>query len=130
MTTEIWRPIKDYEGLYEISNTGKVKSLKKTRLNNTSIEEHIMKPSINHNGYLRVELSNNGKRKSYLIHRLVANAYIPNSNIKLQINHIDGNKQNNNLNNLEWCTPQDNVIHSWKYGLCKPHNTRRKYESN
>jgi len=98
---EIWKPVVGYEGLYEISNLGKVKSLKYGK-------ERILKPR-NNKGYLEVDLPKDGKHKSYKVHRLVAQAFIPNDDLfKTEINHIDENKENNNVNNLEWCNRQYN----------------------
>ena len=101
---EIWKEIKSYEGIYQISNFGKVKRLYK----NGKI--HILKPRINHKGYARVALCSRS-RKEYCVHRLVGEAFIINPYNKPQINHIDGNKLNNNVNNLEWVTPRENCLH-------------------
>jgi len=104
---EIWKDIKGYEGLYQISNTGKVKSLERY-VNSKStgklfIKEKIRKTTTTTAGYEYTVLANNGKNKTLLIHRLVAEAFIPNpSNLKC-VNHIDENKSNNNVENLEWC---------------------------
>lgn len=104
---EIWKDIKGYEGLYEISNLGNVKSSK------------ILKKELCKNGYFRIKLFKNGKGKRFLIHRLVAIAFIPNQDDKPQVNHRDGNKQNNNVNNLEWVTSKENNIHAHRAGLNK-----------
>lgn len=102
---EIWKEIKGYEGLYQVSNIGNVKSLNYRHTG----EERIRKPNVGRDGYLRVELCKNGKRKTLLIHRLVLMTFAPINNMKkLDVNHKDENKQNNNLNNLEWCTPKYN----------------------
>lgn len=106
---EEWRGVKDYEGLYQISNTGKVKSL--YRNNERILIGDIIK------GYLRVELTKNKKIKKFLVHRLVAQAFIPNPENKPYVNHIDGNKENNNVSNLEWCTQRENINHAWETGL-------------
>lgn len=99
---EIWKPIKDYEGLYEISNLGRVKSLK---------FQTILKP-YKKNGYLCVNLYCNAETKHEYIHRLVAKAFIPNTNDYKYINHIDCDKHNNKVNNLEWCTQAHNIKES------------------
>lgn len=93
---EIWKDIKDYEGLYQVSNLGRVKSKRK-----------ILK-AIN-SEYLKVGLSKNGVQKTLTIHRLVAQAFIDNPNDYNFVNHKDENKHNNNLNNLEWCNNLYNV---------------------
>ena len=107
---EQWKPIKGYEGLYEVSSLGKIKSLSRWKQNHSKlnyVEEKILKPGFN-GKYHHVFLSKNGKSKTYLIHKLVAIHFIPNPNNLPQINHIDENKLNNNVNNLEWCTQKYN----------------------
>ena len=114
---EIWKPIKGYEGLYEISNCGRVKSLPKSDGN--GCRERFLKFDINknnHTSYYRVTLSKDGKTKRYLVHRLVAETFIPNTENKPHINHIDFNGTNNCVENLEWVTHSENMIHSQKAG--------------
>jgi hypothetical protein len=110
---EIWKDIEGYEGLYQVSNLGKVKSLS----NNLAKKEKILKNSKNVKGYHKVTLCLFGKRKSITVHRLVAEAFIHNDKNKSQVNHINGVKIDNNVNNLEWSTASENVRHSWKNGL-------------
>lgn len=120
---EIWKDIKGYEGLYQISNLGRVKSLRKwiRGYNGYKNEERILKPYIHHGpDYYVVTLCKNKNKKMHLLHRLIAKAFIPNPNNYPQINHIDGNKQNNNITNLEWCTQSQNTKHAFKMGLEKP----------
>ena len=112
---EIWKAIKDYEGKYEVSNLGRVKSLERTSRLNRKIKERILAPREHTGGYLRVQLS----RKDFYIHRLVAEAFIPNPENKSQVNHIDGNKRNNHVDNLEWNTPLENNLHAIRTGLNK-----------
>lgn len=100
---EIWKPVKDYPN-YQISNLGRVKSLNYKR----SGEEKILKSCTDDNGYYQVSLSRNGKNKTCKIHRLVAEAFIPNPNNLPQVNHKDEDKNNNIPNNLEWCTAKYN----------------------
>lgn len=103
---EIWKPIKDYENLYEVSNLGNVKALNFHR----EKREQLLKPKIDKDGYLEVALYKNSKSKFYRVHRLVANAFIGESD--LTINHKDENKQNNNIENLEYMTTKNNVRYS------------------
>ena len=101
MMEEIWKDIEGYEGKYMVSNFGRVKSLK-DRYGN--YREKIFKPCNDGHGYYFVLLCSNGKPKPFKIHRLVAQTYIPNPDNLDQVNHKDENKQNNCVNNLEWCT--------------------------
>lgn len=96
---EIWKDVPDYEGLYQVSNLGRIKSLYNYKRNGTN----ILIPRIKR-GYYTIGLRKNGKRKWFLVHRLVAKAFIPNPNNLPQINHKDENKLNNNIKNLEWCS--------------------------
>ncbi len=112
---EIWKDIKNYEGKYQVSNFGNVKSLERYDRCNRHINEKILVPRKHTGGYLRVQLS----RKDFYIHRLVAETFIPNPENKLQVNHIDGDKTNNRSNNLEWCTALENNLHAITTGLSK-----------
>lgn len=120
---EVWKDIIGYEGLYQVSNLGRVKSLqrvvKRTNGRPYTAKEKILGQfySGRDKDYLKSYLSKNGKKKSYQIHRLVAIAFIPNVQNKPQVNHIDGNKSNNNILNLEWCTNSENQIHAYRMGL-------------
>lgn len=105
--TEHWKDISGYEGLYSVSDTGLVK---------THIYNKILKPIIQL-GYESVVLYRNKKCKAFKVHRLVAMAFIPNPNNLSQVNHIDGNKRNNNVSNLEWCTAKQNTHHAINKGL-------------
>lgn len=109
---EQWKPIEGYEGLYEISNMGNVKSLPKCR-GRYEGGEKILKQHRSEQGYMKVTLCKDSKVKSFRVHRLVAEAFIPNQENKVQINHIDGNKCNNNINNLEWNTGSENIKHAY-----------------
>ena len=102
---EIWKDIDGYEGLYQISNEGRVKSLKYNHTN----EEKFLKAKRNRNGYLLVGLCKDGKPKKKLVHRLVAEAFIENPNGLPQVNHKDENKMNNCVENLEWCDASYNT---------------------
>ena len=96
---EIWLPIKGFECLYEVSSFGRVRNLNYKRTGQT----RVLSPYEN-KGYLQVDLCKNGKRKSYSVHRLVAEAFLPNWFDEPQVNHRDENKHNNHIDNLEWCT--------------------------
>ena len=98
---EIWKDIKDYEGHYQVSNLSRVKSIKFGK-------ERILKPVTDRHGYLLVSLWKNNKQKTYKVHRLVAEAFIPNPYNLPQVNHKDENPLNNNVNNLEWCNSKYN----------------------
>lgn len=118
---EIWKDIKGYEGLYQVSNFGNVKSLKC---------DIILKPNLTRKGYLITSLCKNKIRKAYSIHRLVAKSFIPNIENKPQVNHIDGNKQNNKVTNLEWVTNSENMKHAFLTNLrnasgCKNPNSKK-----
>ena len=106
------KPINGWNNLYYITTNGEVFS------NHFSIMKPI-KPRITQNGYLRVALQQNGSRVDYNIHRLVAETYIHNQNNFPQINHKDGNKTNNSVDNLEWCTAKQNFQHAISAGLFK-----------
>lgn len=99
---EIWKDIEGYEGLYKISNYGNVYNV---------TNNFLLKRNTGNHGYERVILFKNGKKNFYLVHRLVAEAFIPNPNKLPQVNHIDENKNNNNVENLEWCDYKDNANH-------------------
>lgn len=109
---EIWKDIKGYEGLYQVSNLGRIKSLPRDT-NNQYKNGLIMKPH-NYLGYLKIQLRKNGNYKWFCVHRLVAMAFLKNYNSKLQVNHKNGNKDDNNLENLEMVTASENQLHSYR----------------
>ena len=109
---EEWRPVKGYEGLYEVSNMGRVKSLHYGK-------ERILRMPDNSAGYRNVELENKAPQRK-LVHRLVAEAFIPNPMNLPVVNHLDGDKHNNCVSNLEWCTYRQNTLHAIKLGLFNP----------
>jgi len=111
---EIWKSIKGYEGLYEISNLGRIKSFHQDKINGKIIKTFIDEKD----GYVRLRLRKNKKEKSFLVHRLVADAFLNNKNNFSQINHKDENKQNNCVDNLEWCNQSYNI----RYSFAKPVN--------
>ena len=107
MKQEEWKPIKGYEGLYEISDRGNVKSL----LNRyTGKHNRLMRPDVGNKGYHRVRLAQ--PTKKFLVHRLVAQAFLPNPEFKATVNHIDNNPRNNSVANLEWATQSENLQHA------------------
>ena len=106
---EEWRDIKGYEGIYQISNKGRVKTL-----GNNRRKEKIREGIADNTGYKRISLCKNGKEKKYSIHRLVAEAFLPNPDNLPVVNHKDENKLNNNVENLEWCTYQYNNTYGTK----------------
>lgn len=111
MAVEIWKPVVGFEGLYEVSNQGRVKSIPRKRCKGNVLKPHIVK------GYEYVHLSKDGKAKYLKVHRLVADAFLPEIQGKSYVNHIDGNKTNNSVKNLEWCTASENLKHARENGL-------------
>lgn len=107
MNNELWKSIPGYEGVYEVSNLGRVRNFKRG---------NILKTQINNSGYELVHMNNDGKRKANTVHRLVALSFLPNSDNLPFVNHCDSNKLNNNLSNLEWCTQSQNTKHMFLSG--------------
>lgn len=126
MTTEKWYSICGYAGYYEISDTGIVRSIPRVIniLNGgkRKLTGKIIKPRPNNCGYLEVRLSMFGMLTTKFVHILLAEIFIPNPENKKEINHIDGNKLNNSIENLEWVTHAENIKHAYKLGLCKVEN--------
>lgn len=121
LLNEIWKDIPNYEGLYQISDLGRIKSLHWGK-------EKILKQTIRSKNYpyYFIGLLKDKKRKYYAIHRLVAEVFVANPNKYTQVDHIDGNKLNNKANNLEWVTPKENTQRAWKIGLAKNTERQRK----
>ena len=109
MTEEIWKPVVGYEGLYEVSSYGRVRSLDRYDSRNHFCKGKILKLQTAGRGYLSVELSSNGKTKKFLVHRLVAEAFITNPDNLPEVNHINEDKTNNRVDNLEFCNHKYNV---------------------
>lgn len=116
-----WLPVKEFEGLYEVSDTGLVKAIARTVLGKDGVvypfKEKQKDFVLNKNGYFYVSLYKENKGKNYLVHRLVATAFLDNPLGLEQVNHKDGNKQNNTVENLEWVTAQENAVHAVKTKL-------------
>ena len=114
-TEEVWKDIKGYENLYQVSNLGRVKSLGRRVVGKNGygyyFHERIKKASLMNHGYMIVDLCKNGENKKKYIHRLIAEYFIPNPENKPQINHKNGIRHDNRIENLEWCTPYENNKH-------------------
>lgn len=104
---EVWKDVKGYEGVYQVSNYGRVRKIT------------ILK-QCNKKGYRKISLHKQGTIKTFAVHRLVAEAFIPNPDNKLEVNHINAIKDDNNVNNLEWVTREENMKHAVNKGLLKP----------
>ena len=122
--TEVWKDIVGYEGLYQVSNYGRVKHLNAivtTCSGTKTTKERVLTPHIQNSGYLMVDLYKDNKRKNMLVHRLVAMAFVPNPNCLKVVNHKDSTRTNCHAENLEWCTMSYN--HKYSYD----NNNRRQY---
>lgn len=128
---EEWRDIQGYEGLYQVSNNGRVKRVGHSVKYKNGVEhfykERMLSPNLQNTGYLTVTLCSTEGQRIFSIHRLVAEAFIPNVSNAPQVNHKDGDKTNNNVENIEWCTASENSSHAWRNGLSKV--TERHRES-
>ena len=122
--TEVWKEIKAYRDTYEVSNYGRVRKKPRIGARGYHVHGNIKKQRENSNGYLRVSMRIGDKEKEYFVHRLVAELFIPPIPGKTFVNHKDGNKHNNHVSNLEWCTKSENQKHALKTGLYKPNAPR------
>jgi len=117
---EVWKDIKGYEGLYQVSNLGNIKTLDRYFTNRWGSEtfkpSRIIPQRLDKKGYSRMSVGFKGKLYTWQVHRLVATAFINNPNNKPCVNHIDFNTSNNKLENLEWVTYSENILHSQKSG--------------
>ena len=112
INSETFKDIAGYEGLYQIGNKGTVIGFSRSNDNRYKNKQWILKQYKDRNGYMYVTLSNNKKRKTIKVHRLVAEAFLENHNNYPCVNHIDSNRSNNNIDNLEWCTYKQNMQHA------------------
>ena len=128
MQAELWKPISGYNGYYEVSNLGRVRSItrkierfvpgsNRTKKALYTYKGKLVPFWITKKGYCRCTLNINGIKKNHLVHQLVAKEFLDNKDNKIQVNHINCVKTDNNVNNLEWCTNYENYIHSVKNGL-------------
>lgn len=117
---EIWKSVPGYEKFYLISNLGRIKRLMRIRRSGLPLYEKILNPGLSR-GYPRIRLTDeNGKKRRFLVHRLVGMAFIPNIENKPEINHLDGIRNNNHVSNLEWATRTDQMQHAIRTGLMEP----------
>jgi hypothetical protein len=124
ITGEVWKPLTNYEGFYEVSNMGRVKSLDRTITKKSGEEaliiSRILKQYKRGSGYLKIAVCKNGKPKTFDVHRLVGLLHVDNPENKPEINHKKGNKLDNRSSELEWSTSSENAQHKWDIGLQKP----------
>ena len=120
---EIWKNIPRFGGRYEASNLGRIRTVKHKILRTNgkyyTAEPTILKPSINHSGYLRFAVKYNNKLSSFYVARIIAETFLENHENKLEVNHINGIKTDNRVSNLEWCSRSENCKHSFDTGLQK-----------
>lgn len=134
---EVWKDVKGYEGLYEVSNLGAVRSKdrhvdfvdKRGYKAKRFYPSRVVKQRTIKGGYLICELSRNGNRERILAHRLVAMNFLENENCLKEVNHIDADKTNNKVNNLEWVTRGENIRHAFRLGLVKREKGSKLYNS-
>lgn len=120
MGQESWRDIEGYEGMYQVSDKGNVRSLDRTVVSKLGIARRVsgrLLKTANVRGYECICLAKDGERPMFKVHRLVAKAFVPGCSDGMQVNHKDGDKTNNSAENLEWVTPLDNQLHAIRTGL-------------
>jgi hypothetical protein len=123
-----WKDVKGYEGFYKVSDTGKVRSVERyvnhPRIGTMLIKGRLLKHYINPDGYYVVNMSRDGKQKKQRTNRLVAQEFVANPHNKLEVNHINGIKSDNRVENLEWCTHKENMQHAHSNGHIRPSTKR------
>lgn len=133
MYEEVWKSISGYEGIYEVSSLGRIRSLDRIVVDYRGIKKNVsgkvLKPGLTNKGYCIVSLNAVDKRRTFTVHRLVANEFIPNPDNKPQVNHINGIKEDNCISNLEWLTNEENMQHAINNGLANK-GGRKKGSSN
>jgi len=127
---EKWKDIPNYEGLYQVSDSGNAKSLNRLAKNGARLKGKPIKLNEDKFGYFRFTVTKNNESKTLRIHRLVGELFIPNPSNLPCINHKDGVKSNNKESNLEWCTDSDNKLHAYANGLMKGGNEYSKTRQN
>ena len=123
---EVWRPVVGCEGLYEVSNLGRVRSVPKVGFS----KQLILKQQDERHGYKRMRLTKENRKFCKLVHRMVAEAFIPNPSGKPCVNHINGNKTDNRVENLEWVTYSENYLHAVNHGLIDKGSIRKAVEAS
>lgn len=129
---QTWKDIKDYEGYYQVSENGNVRSCDRTTIGRYGTQNRKgkeMKLHLDKDGYVKVGLTKNKKTNHFFVHRLVSISFIKNQNNLNQVNHKDGNKQNNLISNLEWCDSYHNNVHALITGLRKMPNGENHFNS-
>lgn len=127
LNMETWKDIENYEGYYQVSNLGNIRSLDRVITTKQGVKQLFKgkpkKQIIGKRGYYAVHFTKDCKGNTIVSHILIAKAFLPKIEGKAYVNHKDGNKLNNNIENLEWCTHKENINHAWNIGLCE--NTRK-----
>lgn len=125
---ELWRPVVGYEDYYSVSNCGRVMATSNPK--RTNVCEKLLSLKTSNKGYSTLGLCIHKNRKDVFVHRLVAEAFIPNPENKPYVNHIDSNPSNNKVENLEWCTHSENMQHAWKFGNAKAMHEKDEIHPN
>tara|TARA_R110000744_G_C19135943_1_gene537618 strand:- start:69 stop:593 length:525 start_codon:yes stop_codon:yes gene_type:complete len=117
---EIWKDVKGYEGYYQISNLGNIKNIKYLKTKKCNNDLLLKLKPCKHKGYVKVTLQKDGQKEYYLVHRIVAEHFIPNDKNKATVNHKNGIKYDNSVGNLEWATYSENMQHAFDEGYKVP----------